>query len=136
VNSAGHAESPDPKVWNWLLAILRFAVTRAPSDRESVIALAQRMDRAGSGGHPTGFTYFVRTSAEFCDAIAAGADAGEPHRLNRHLGMIDDRRLREALAAAVDPERMVAKRAEAKARDRAALWKGLASRPTHATPGR
>jgi hypothetical protein len=91
-------------VRQWLLAILRFALTLDPTDRADVLTLAKILDRPVSLGRETDFNFFDRMSTEFCEAIA---DRHYPNRLailRRHLKRIDDRRLRQALQMAIDFE--------------------------------
>ena len=87
------------KVREWLLAVLRFAVTLEPADRTTVLAIAEEIDRSGL---PTvSFAFFVRTTTELCHAIA---DIDDPQRiaiLHRHLKRIDDPRLQRAFGAAI-----------------------------------
>jgi hypothetical protein len=90
------------KVKDWLLAILRFAVTLEQADKSAVLAIADEMDRSGFCVNKTAFTFFGRTSSALCRAIA---DQDDPQRLSvlrRHISRIDDHRLRRALAAAID----------------------------------
>jgi hypothetical protein len=90
------------KIRNWLLAILCFAVTLEQADKATVLAIADEMDRSGIRADNTAFAFFARTSTVLCSAIA---DQDDPQRvviLRRHISRIDDRRIRRALAAAVD----------------------------------
>jgi len=111
----------------WQLAILRFAVTRDDSDRQSVLALAGEIDRLGHAGRADSFGFFRRTSTRVCAAILA--DEGDSSEtLHRFLQEIEAPRLRSAFAAAVGiadkPEPPQKRRREQK-RD---LFKGLPSR--------
>ena len=55
---------------DWLLAVLRFAVTRDEADRSAVLVLAEAMDRSGaSPARPSSFEFFRRSSIELCRAI-------------------------------------------------------------------
>jgi hypothetical protein len=99
--------SPDWRGWKlreWLLHLLRFAVTRDLSDQAAVLALADEIDSAGIGlgvtWRPTAPRFFLRTSEEVCEAILAG-DADGNAVLRKHATRIDDRRLRSAFEAAV-----------------------------------
>ena len=90
------------KVKDWLLAILRFAVTLEQVDKFTVLAIADEMDRSGFCVNKTAFTFFGRTSSALCRAIT---DQDDPRRLSilrRHISRIDDHRLRRGLAAAID----------------------------------
>ncbi len=87
------------KVREWLLAVLRFALTLEPADRTTVLAIAEEMDRSGSAA--ASFAFFIKTSIELCNAIA---DPNDPQRittLSHHLRRIDDQRLRRTFEAAI-----------------------------------
>ena len=92
------------KVRDWLLAIVRFAITLESVDRQTVLAVAQEMDGLGFLPGRSCFSYFVRTSTDLCRAIADRDDPGRTATLRRHLAAIADRRLRQTTAAAVDLE--------------------------------
>ena len=92
------------KIQDWLLAIIRFAITRDQSDKHTVLAISQEMDGLGFVPGRASFSYFGRTSTELCRAIADHEDPNRTAVLRRLLGMIGDRRLRHAMAAAVDLE--------------------------------
>jgi hypothetical protein len=89
------------RIREWLLLLLRFAVTWDPKDRAAVYAMADEIDSVGLRWRPSAPSFFRRTSHELCDAIVDN----DPHRhavLARHLARIDDPRLQRAFAAAVD----------------------------------
>lgn len=116
------------KVREWLLAVLRFAVTRDGADRATVFVLAQEMDRLDPGIRLPAFSYFIRTSAELCNAIAGTDNPHIASIFRRHLERIDDPRLRRALAAAAGIDQSPPSTIEgnpARKRDRKDLWKGL-----------
>lgn len=112
----------EKRVRDWLLAILRFAVTAEQNDRAIVLAIAKDMDL--SGLHATAFAFFARTSTELCDAIADRNDPRRVATLSRHLRRIDDHRLRRALEAAIEFEQAATTSSKAKKRDRGDLWRG------------
>jgi len=88
------------KVDDWLLAILRFAITLRRDDRAAVMAKAQVLDLSHSEWPRKSFAFFKRTSLELCDAIA---DKTSPNRgviIRRQLARIDNPRLRQAFEAA------------------------------------
>jgi len=116
------------RIREWLLAILRFAVTRQPADRTAVLTMAESMDRPGARAALASFDFFVRTSIEFCDGIAAEGDPEKTTALRRQLKRIGDERLRRALEAALDGG--LAKRRAGKSRrpDRNYLFRGLPTR--------
>jgi len=106
------------KVRDWLLAVLRLAVTLDRADAAAVLAMASKLDRS------THFSFFSRTSRELCDAISHN---GDPHKLavlHRLLTRIEDQRLRRALETAftLPVVRTPAKRRKDSRRD---LWAGL-----------
>ena len=112
------------QVRDWLLAILHFALTLDLADRAAVMAKAADMDRLGSGKGLSQFTYFVRTSVEFCDRIVDQRVIDKAEVLRGHLHKIDDDRLRRSLEAALTWTKQVQRRD----RRRDNLWKGLATR--------
>jgi hypothetical protein len=121
----------DEWVRNWLLAILRFAVTLQQADRAGVLAMAKDMDRRGVGVASTAFAFFARTSNELCDVIADRDDPKRVTTLRRHLGRIDDRRLRRALEAAIEfggTHQMVRSANKLRKRGAQDLWEGLRRR--------
>lgn len=87
---------------NWLLAILRFAVTRDSIDRMRVLEMAQKIDQQNFVSGKTTFSFFVRASAEICNAIVATQNPKRQTILLRYFNWIDDRRLRVVLEAAVE----------------------------------
>jgi hypothetical protein len=110
---------------DWLLAILRFAVTREQCDRAAVMGLAAEMDRLGSGRSPSSFGFFTRTSANFCDCVVAkGFDKAA--ELCLHINRISADRLRRAFAAVLLDKSI--EPGTSKKLDRERLWKGLAAR--------
>jgi hypothetical protein len=111
------------QVREWLLLLLRFAVTRDAKDESAVLALAHQMDSLGLRWVPSAPTFFRRTSSELCAAIVAPDGPGRQAVIKRHLARIDDIRLRQAFQAAIDPERG-SPRASRK-NPRRDLWKGL-----------
>lgn len=90
----------DRKMQEWLLLLLRFAITRAPSDRAAAHSMALALDSPGAPWQPTQPRFFVRTSHEVCDAILAAGDRRDAILL-RHIARIDHPRLRRAFRAAV-----------------------------------
>jgi len=117
------AEEPH-QVIDWLLAILRFAITRAQRDRGIVMATAHAMDRLGSRSAQRQFGFFARTSIAFCDAIAETNKPDRIVKLRRHLGKIENAGLRRAFAAALELD-CEPKPSASRSRDREYLWRGL-----------
>ena len=118
----------DAPARDWLLAVLRFVVTRDQADRSTVLALAEVMDRFGpSPAHS--FEFFRRSSIELCRAIADSADPRRADIIRGYLKQIDDQRLRRAIEAAAELA-SEARQQETGARRRPndrqrELWKGL-----------
>jgi hypothetical protein len=112
------------RIREWLLGILRFAVTLEPSDRAVVMGLAVEMDRLGSDESQSRFSYFTRTSTKLCDCITAKHDFDKLAELCLHIEKIDDRRLRRALEGALFAKRN--KSTRSRQPNREYLWKGLA----------
>jgi hypothetical protein len=92
------------KVREWLLLLLRFAVTRSEADRSEVLALAQDLDSIGPPQTEAAFGFFLRRSREVCEAILT--NGRDSTALRAHAARIDDPRLRRAFAAAVDLQPM------------------------------
>jgi hypothetical protein len=119
----------DRKLREWLLLLLRFAVTREASDESAVLAMADELDSLGLRWRPAAPTFFRRTASEICDAIRDAHDGGSSPILQRHVARIEDARLRRAFRAAVglrdapEPRPRGTKANREKYRD---LWKGLA----------
>jgi hypothetical protein len=124
-DTAAHKEWRSKKVRDWLLAILRFAVTLEKSDRATVLTLASEMDRPGSRVASTAFAFFIRISTELCNAIADKDDPKRVATLRSHLKRIDDHRLRRALEAAIEFGQAATISSRARKRDRGDLWKGF-----------
>jgi hypothetical protein len=127
----GSQDWRDRKVREWLLLLLRFAVTREPSDHAAVLAMADELDSLGARWRPSGPTFFLRTSTEVCETIIAVIDGHNHAVLRRHAARIDDLRLRRAFRAAVGFQPTQAPRPDSVKRKRRRtqdLWKGLPKR--------
>lgn len=90
----------DRRVRDWLLLLLRFAITQEPSDRAAAHSMAQALDSLGASWRPAQGRFFVRTSHEVCDAMLAAGDRRDAILL-RHVARIDHPRLRRAFQAAL-----------------------------------
>jgi hypothetical protein len=115
------------RIDDWLLALLKFAITRDTTDRTAAIELARQMD-AGETGATASITYFVRTTVEVCQAIAWGNNRRRVPVLRRHFARIENPRLRKAFGAAIGLEESDASRSS-QASSREYLWKGLSPSP-------
>lgn len=104
----------------WLLSILRFAITLDEIDRAVILALAAAMDRRGSG-----FTFFARTSVKVCDAIVAKDRAEAISALRVFVHAIDHVALRRAFEAVLETKPPGADRRTITSRNREKLWQGL-----------
>lgn len=98
--AAAQGEWQSRKIKNWLLTLLRFAVTRDDTDKMCVLELAREIDRRNIASGETTFSFFVRTSSEICSTIVAGDCPDRQAMLARHFNRIEDLRLRAALEAA------------------------------------
>jgi len=119
------AAASDRPMNDWLLALLRYAVTREEADQSAVLAIAEAIDARGPRSESRTFDFFRRTSLELCQAIGEEASPGRSAIFKRHLDRIEDGRLRRAFAAAVDiepPQRA----ADSTKPHRPELWRGLA----------
>lgn len=111
------------RVREWLLLLLRFAITRGPRDEAAALAMADEIDAIGLRWRPSGPSFFRRTTGELCQAITALDDPKRATTLKSHIARIDEPRLRSAFQAAVELERKSPPAsAEGKRRD---LWTGL-----------
>jgi hypothetical protein len=119
------------RVWNireWLLSLLRFAVTREQSDHAIALSIADKLDSTGGQWWPAAPRFFIRTTDEVCAAISVMADGRTSAVLRQHLERIDDPRLRRAFQAALglqethEPDWKRETRPRAKSND---LWRGL-----------
>ena len=91
------------KVRDWLLAILRFAVTMHNADRPAILAVAEEIDKLGTRPESrSAFRFFRHTSIEICTAILEKQNSKGSAVLRLHLNRIEDCRLRRAFAAAIE----------------------------------
>jgi hypothetical protein len=117
----------DPQDWaatqvrEWLLLILRFAVTSDPKDQSAALALADEIDARGLAWRPSAPSFFRRTSNDVCKAIASLDDPKSAAILKRHLARIDNPALRRAFRAAVNFD----ERTAPSQRNPRNLWFGL-----------
>lgn len=114
----------------WLFAVLRFAITLNEADRAAVLAAAAEMDRAGSPAGRGGFTFFVRTSVQLCDAMIATNRPENIATFRVFLGRIDHLPLRRAFEAVLGVKLSRPDRRDRLRRSRENLWKGLPIRAT------
>ena len=116
-------------VRDWLLAILRFAVTLHDADRSAVLAVAEEIDRLGTRPESrSAFKFFRHTSIEICSAILEKQNSRGSAVLRLHLNRIEDCRLRRAFAAAIrfgDSSQIVNSVNKIRKRGSQKLWEGL-----------
>jgi hypothetical protein len=111
------------RIREWLLLLLRFAITRDPRDEAAAFAMADEIDALGLRWRPSAPSFFRRTSGEVCKAITALDDPRRATVLENHIARIDDPRLRRAFQAAVEIEgRPLPASSRTKRRN---LWTGL-----------
>jgi hypothetical protein len=89
------------QIREWLLMILRFAITRDTRDKMGVFGKADELDAVGVEWRPSAPSFFSRTSNEICGAIMMPDGPERTAILQRQFVRIDDVRLRRALQAAV-----------------------------------
>jgi hypothetical protein len=104
MNAFNSEDWRERNIREWLLLILRFAITREPRDRFAVYAMADELDAVGLNWRPAAPRFFARTAGEVCDAILEVGDNANVI-LRTLIARIGDPRLRGALAAAVDLDR-------------------------------
>jgi len=109
------------QVREWLLLLLRFAITTDPKDLSMTLALADEIDARGLEWRPSAPSFFRRTSNDVCKAITALDDPKRTAILKRHLARIDDPALRRAFRAAVNFD----ERTAPSQRNPRNLWFGL-----------
>jgi hypothetical protein len=98
----GSCDWRDRRIKEWLLLLLRFAMTREPSDRTAVLAMADELDALGVEWRRSGFRFFLRTSVDVCKAIIeTGGDDNNNMVLRTHASRIEDPRLKQAFRVAV-----------------------------------
>jgi hypothetical protein len=90
------------QVSEWLLLLLRFAVTSDARDQSAALALADEIDARGLQWRPSAPTFFRRTTKEVCKAITTLDDPKRTAILKRHLARIDNPVLKRAFRAAMD----------------------------------
>lgn len=123
-------ERHDRTIRAWLLALLRFAVTRDNDDRLAVLAAASEINKLSLSAPQgqRGFRFFHRTSAELCAAITDPRRPSSEAVLRRHLERMTDERMRRAFAAALELDHAsVPVQRTAGPHSRSGLWKGLAA---------
>jgi hypothetical protein len=127
----GLQDRQDPMLREWLLLLLRFAVTHEPLDQSAAVTIAEELDALGRRWRPAAAHFFVRTTNEICEAIVTVNDERRDPILRKHLARIDDPRLRQAFRSAVglqslpEPPQQSEKGRRGKTWD---LWKGLPKR--------
>lgn len=90
------------RIREWLLLLLRFAITRQPSDRTAALAMADELDSLGGNWRPRAPRFFFKTTSEVCNAIIESGDGTNTNAVLRtHASRIIDPRLRQAFRAAV-----------------------------------
>jgi hypothetical protein len=105
LSAAGGA--PDLQDWRakqireWLLLLLRFAITRDPEDELAASIMAEGIDSLGRLWGKAVPTFFRRSSNEVCQAIRAPDDPAREPILKTHIRRIEQPELRRAFQAAV-----------------------------------
>jgi hypothetical protein len=110
------------QVREWLLLLLRFAITQDPEDRLAVLLMANGFDHLARQCRRSAPTYFRRSSREICDAITTLDDPRREAILDGHIAQIGHPGLRRAFQAAVYPQWRTLDSARERRTD---LWTGL-----------
>ena len=100
----GSRDARAGRIREWLLLLLRFAITWDPKHEAAVFAMADEIDALGLRWRPSAPSFFRRTSSEVCKMITALDDPRRATILKKHIARIDDPRLRHAFQAVVDLE--------------------------------
>jgi len=128
-DSAAQAEYRTNKLRDWLLALLRYAVTLHDADKSVILVVAEEIDKLGSRAEDqSAFKFFRRTSTELCSAILDKQNSKASSVLRLHLNRIDDSRLRRAFEAAIefgDASQVIKSAGKIRKRGSQDLWKGL-----------
>ena len=128
-DSAAQAECSTKKIRDWLLALLRYAVTLHDADKSAVLLIAEEIDKLGSRAeYRSAFEFFRGTSTELCSAILDRQNSMRSAILRLHLKRIDDWRLRRAFEAAIefgDTFQIVSSVNKIRKRGSQKLWEGL-----------
>jgi hypothetical protein len=119
----GSLEWRAAQIREWLLGLLRFAITHHRDDEAMAVSVAGKIDTLGRPPGIPAPSFFRRTTIDVCKAITALDDPNRTAILKMHLARIDDRRLRQAPQAAVDLEE-ASPRVSSRTKRRA-LWAGL-----------
>ena len=67
----GSRDARAGRIREWLLLLLRFAITWDPKDEAAVFAMADEIDALGLRWRPSAPSFFRRTSSEVCKMITA-----------------------------------------------------------------
>jgi hypothetical protein len=128
-DSVTQTECHTKNVNDWLLAILRYAVTLHDADKFAVLLIAEEIDKLESrAAAQPAFNFFRRTSTELCSAIVDKRNPKRTAVLHLHLKRINGHRLRRAFAAAIEIEdiyRIVPSVKKITKCDSQDLWEGL-----------
>jgi|SRR5215475_1429604 hypothetical protein len=73
------------RIREWLLLLLRFAITCDPKDQAAAFAMADEIDAFGHQWRPSAPSFFRRTSDEVCAAITALDDPKRATILKKHI---------------------------------------------------
>jgi len=126
VNEIDSQDWQERRIREWLLLLLRFAITCAPADHSAVLQMAEELD-SSAWWRPGALCFFRRTSDEVCSAIRQADSPLNRIVLQRHVSRIDEPRLKRAFVAAVGLQETSgpARRYKSKKCNNTDLWKGL-----------
>lgn len=100
------------KLRDWMLCLLRFAITQNPEDQAEALALASELDMQGDS---RSLTFFQRTSVAVCHAIVVRDENGK-RILRQYISRIEEPRLRRSFAAAIGADAISIRHRRKKAR--------------------
>jgi len=122
----GSHDHHDRILREWLLLLLRFAITQEALDRSAALTMAEELDSLGTRWKPAAPHFFGRATSKVCDAITGPQNAQRDAVLRTHLARIDEPRLKRAFGSAVGlPPSLTQPQRTAAAKKNFGLWKGL-----------
>lgn len=92
------ARAAQGRIDDWLYAILRYSITGTHPDKDSVLAIADVLDRGDTSGAAPHFFYFSQVSRSVCAALDSASRSRHNPHLMAFIGKVDERRLRHLMA--------------------------------------
>jgi len=116
----------EKKIRDWLLLLLRYAITCEAADRSAAQTFAHELDCVGlSSAAPS---FFRRATQEICAALLTADRPQQAEVLRKHISRISDPRLQRAFiaAAGLESSNSEPKSPSRGKRKKPDLWRGLA----------